>query len=200
MSHHTHMNKSCHTYERDMPHLWMSHATHINDSCHTHEWVMPHPRISHIKHTNKLYQKHRWVLSHVQNYPHTIIDAKLCVALCRRICRVLQSVAEIGQRTSTDMTQKCALQCVAMCCWILQCVAVCCSVLQCAAVCCSVLQCVTIFCSVLQCVAVCCRICTRTSTEAKFETCVHTNHRCSLPFRGKWPEFVICRRIWVRDT
>jgi len=64
---------------------------------------------------------------------------------------VLQCVAEIGQRTSTDMTQKCALQCVATCYRILQCVAVCCSVLLCVAVCCSVLQCVAVCCNVLQC-------------------------------------------------
>jgi len=25
-----------------MSHIWMSHVTHINESCHTYEWVMSH--------------------------------------------------------------------------------------------------------------------------------------------------------------
>jgi len=40
MSHVTHMNESCHTYEWVMSHIWMSHVTHMNESCHTYEWVM----------------------------------------------------------------------------------------------------------------------------------------------------------------
>ena len=49
MSHITHMNKSCHTYEWVMSHMWMSHVTHMNQSCHTESchtygcvWVMSH--------------------------------------------------------------------------------------------------------------------------------------------------------------
>jgi len=49
MSHVTHTNESCHTYEWVMLHIWMSHGTHMNVSCHaykyvayTHEWVMSH--------------------------------------------------------------------------------------------------------------------------------------------------------------
>jgi len=42
MSHVTHMNDSCHTYERVMSHIWTSHVTHMNESCHTYEWVMSH--------------------------------------------------------------------------------------------------------------------------------------------------------------
>jgi len=48
MSHVTHMNESCHTYELVMPrthewvmiHMWMSHVTYMNESCHTYEWVV----------------------------------------------------------------------------------------------------------------------------------------------------------------
>ena len=41
MSHVTHMNESCHTYEWVVSHIfWMSHVTHMNESCHTYEWVM----------------------------------------------------------------------------------------------------------------------------------------------------------------
>ena len=75
MSHVTHMNASCHTYEWDTnwrvytpwisvtymnesclryecvtSHLWMSHVPHINASCHTYKCVM-----SHVE----------WVMSHV---------------------------------------------------------------------------------------------------------------------------------------
>jgi len=49
MGHVTHMNESCHTYERVMSHIlwvmshiWMSHVTHMNGSCLTYEWAMPH--------------------------------------------------------------------------------------------------------------------------------------------------------------
>ena len=45
MSHVTHMNGSCHTYEWVMLHIRMSHVTY--------EWVMPHIRISHETHTNE---------------------------------------------------------------------------------------------------------------------------------------------------
>jgi len=43
MSHVTHINESCHTYQWVMSHISMSHVTHINESCHTYEWVMNMP-------------------------------------------------------------------------------------------------------------------------------------------------------------
>ena len=42
MSHVTHMNESCHTYERVMPHVWMGPVPHMNESCHlrdTRPWL-----------------------------------------------------------------------------------------------------------------------------------------------------------------
>jgi len=53
VSHATHMNTSCHTYQWDMPYVWVmsyinesrtirSHATHVNTSCHTYQWDMPY--------------------------------------------------------------------------------------------------------------------------------------------------------------
>ena len=70
MSHVTHMNESCHTYEWVMAHIWMghvthewviphiwlshvthallSHVTHIYESCHTCDWIMPHTWLSHV--------------------------------------------------------------------------------------------------------------------------------------------------------
>ena len=73
-SHVTHMNQSCHTYERVMSHvwtshvthesslhahllqwtsrkhlcIWKSHVTHMNQSCHTCEWVTSHMRMRHV--------------------------------------------------------------------------------------------------------------------------------------------------------
>jgi len=78
ISHATHMNESCHTYEWVMSHIWMSHVTyewgmpartstpalssqssstshvtHMNESCHTCEWVMSHIWMSHVTHMNE---------------------------------------------------------------------------------------------------------------------------------------------------
>ena len=55
----------------------------------------------------------------------------------------------IKNKTTSNSTHLCVLQCALVCCSVLQCVAVCCSVLQCVAVCFSVLQCVAACCSVL---------------------------------------------------
>jgi len=78
MSHVTHMNESCHTYQWVVSHIWMSRVTMINESCHiqkshvihinesrpmshTHrwpprahnEWVMSHTWTSHVTHMNE---------------------------------------------------------------------------------------------------------------------------------------------------
>ena len=56
MSHVTHMNASCHTYEWLVSHTWMSHVTHMNEPCHIwmrrvlYEWVMSHRWMSHVTH------------------------------------------------------------------------------------------------------------------------------------------------------
>jgi len=60
MSHVTHMNESCHTYERVMSHIWTSHVTHMNESCHTFERVMSHIWMSHVTHMNTS----RYALAH----------------------------------------------------------------------------------------------------------------------------------------
>jgi len=52
MSHVTHVDESCHTYEWVMSHMWMSHVTHVNESCHICEWVMSHVWMSYVTHTN----------------------------------------------------------------------------------------------------------------------------------------------------
>ena len=53
MSHVTHMNESCHTYEWVMSHIWMSHVTHMKESCHTYEWAMSHIWMSHATRMNE---------------------------------------------------------------------------------------------------------------------------------------------------
>ena len=80
MSHGTHMNESCHTYEWVMLHIWISHVTHMNESCRTYEWVMAHIWmsyvrtyewvmshiwVSHVTHMNESCHTYEWVLSHI---------------------------------------------------------------------------------------------------------------------------------------
>jgi len=66
MSHVTHMNESCHTYEWVISHTWMSHVTHMNKSCHTYKWVMSHIWISHVTHMNQSRHTYEWVISHIR--------------------------------------------------------------------------------------------------------------------------------------
>ena len=65
MSHVTHMNESCHTYEWVMSHIWMRHVTNMNESCHTYECVMSHIWMSHVTHMNESCQTYEWVMSHI---------------------------------------------------------------------------------------------------------------------------------------
>jgi len=48
------MNKSCHTHEWVLSHIWIGHITHMNESCHTYEWVMSRIWMSHVTHMNGL--------------------------------------------------------------------------------------------------------------------------------------------------
>jgi len=90
-----HMNKSCHTYESYMLHIWMSHVTrvssdpratcatqytmsmshvaHMNGSCRIYEWVMWHTYerdlshiwMKHATHMNASCHIYEWVVSHI---------------------------------------------------------------------------------------------------------------------------------------
>jgi len=64
MSHVTHMNDSCHTYEWIMTNIWMRHVSNLNESCHTYEWVMSHIWMSHGTHMNEICCTDGWVTSH----------------------------------------------------------------------------------------------------------------------------------------
>jgi len=64
MSHVTHMNESCHTYEWVMSHIWMSCVTHMNELCHRYEWGMSHTYewvMSHTCHASRAWSQ-RWIL------------------------------------------------------------------------------------------------------------------------------------------
>ena len=69
LSHTAHSNGSGHMYTHawDMSHVWMSHVTHENESCHTWEWVMSHMRMSHVTHVNESCHTCEWVMSHMRH-------------------------------------------------------------------------------------------------------------------------------------
>jgi len=53
MSHVTHTNESCHTYEWVMSHIWMSHVTRMmNESCHTRGCAVWFPQSIHTEYTS----------------------------------------------------------------------------------------------------------------------------------------------------
>jgi len=66
MSHVTHTNESCHTYEWVMSYIWMSHVTHMSESCHAHEWVMSHIRMGHGTDMNESCHTYEWGMSQIQ--------------------------------------------------------------------------------------------------------------------------------------
>jgi len=110
MSHVTHMNESCHTYEWVMSHIWMSHVTHMNESCHT--------GLSHRKNTFDKYLI-------LRNIKSTILKWCVCIVVCVLQC-VLQCVccsvcvASSAISNPPTLNDVCVLQCV--------CCSVCCSV------------------------------------------------------------------------
>ena len=44
-----------------MSHIWMSHVTHMNESCHTYEWVMKHIKMSHVTHIDESCDTYVWI-------------------------------------------------------------------------------------------------------------------------------------------
>ena len=160
MSHSTHMNEACLTYEWVMSHIWMSHVTRMNESFHTHEWVhVPNVLWCVAVNCSEL----QWIAVSCSELQWVAVCCRVWLAETRLSCYIWMN----------NVTHMNAF----MCCSVLQCVAVCCSVLQCVAACGSVLQsvagtcqscqtckwtnklpCVAVYCSVLQCVAVCCSV------------------------------------------
>ena len=65
MSHDTHVNDSCHTYERVRAHMWMRHGTRMNESWHTYEWVVAHVWMRHGTFMNALWHTYERVMTHM---------------------------------------------------------------------------------------------------------------------------------------
>jgi len=78
LSHVTHMNESCLTYEWVMSQICMSHVTYMNASCHTYEWVLSHIWMRRVSHMNECHKSmslitdmneschtYEWVMSYV---------------------------------------------------------------------------------------------------------------------------------------
>jgi len=162
MSHVTHMNESCLTYEWDMSHIWMSHVSHTNESCLTYESCMLH--IWGVSWLSEWVSLSAICVSwrmHVCDMTHVTYESCIALTLMRHVTRYGTYM------NASCHTYKWARPCARMSdttrlhwvsCSVMQCVAVCCSVLQCVAVCCSVLQCDAVYCSALQCVAVRCSV------------------------------------------
>ena len=85
ISHVTHMNESCLTYEWVMSQLWMSHVSCMNESCLTYEWVMSHIWMSHVSHD--------WVMSHMTCLMLSYVthDPFMCVTWLIHICDMTHS-------------------------------------------------------------------------------------------------------------
>ena len=101
MSHVTHMNESCHTYEWDMSHTWMSHVTHMNESRDTYEWICftctnESCHMSHIRMSSVTCHTYNWVTSH----PDVCI--LVCVFLCLCLC-----VCEWEREREREQNQVC---------------------------------------------------------------------------------------------
>jgi len=102
MSHVTHVNESCHTYEWGMSHIlkkkwvmshiWMSHkcrefgamcatcgvlGAHMNES--SHECATSHIRIPHITHRNESCHTYKWVTTHIWMSQATNAGCRVCI-------------------------------------------------------------------------------------------------------------------------
>jgi len=141
MSHVTHINESCHTYDWVTSHMWMSH---VNESSQICEWAYiywskaTHPSFTYL--TWLIDMTHpQWVKSNMWTpiyigsftYLTWLIDIYIGVrqhipySFIHRKCIHEWVMSQIQMSHNVTKT-------------------VCCSVLQCVAVCCSVLQCVTV--------------------------------------------------------
>jgi len=166
-----------------MSHMWMSHVTHVNESCHTYEWVMSHTWMLHTRariygqrvracaaftcvtwliHTCDMTHSHEWhdsfmcVTWLMHDMTHSCVWHDSCMSATRGICMCDVTHWFVSQDAFT-----CVTWLIHMCVlthsyltnsylwhdshvhvtWLIHtcdttrhvtCVAVCCSVLQCA--------------------------------------------------------------------
>ena len=66
-------------------HIWMSHVTHTNESCHTYEWVMSHIWMSHVTHIDESYHAYKlyYICTHIDESYRTHI--RTCTHICTHI-------------------------------------------------------------------------------------------------------------------
>jgi len=104
MRHVTHMgesciNESCHTYERDMSHVWMSHAN-IDDL---------HRLMSHVTHLNGLHYTYKRGVSHIRIRHAYMLDfhpSDACVMLHLRV-RHVKNMNALCTYGITHMIESC---------------------------------------------------------------------------------------------
>jgi len=83
MSHGTHINESCHTYQWVVSHTSTSHVAHINEACHIYQRVMSHISMSHVTHINERYQNSNRCLLRIST---TLCTHLACVTWLIHIC------------------------------------------------------------------------------------------------------------------
>ena len=61
------MDKSRHTYEWVMSHIWIAcdMTSHMNESHHTRWWVMSRIWVSHVTHMSESCRTYEWAMSHI---------------------------------------------------------------------------------------------------------------------------------------
>jgi len=102
----THMEESCHTYERVMSlsyervvsQLSVSHVTRMNQSCYTHEpvkshiWISRVTHVSHVTHMNESSHTYEWVMSHILKChvaSHKAFNSAYGVATISRLLKIV---------------------------------------------------------------------------------------------------------------
>jgi len=117
MSHVTHMNETCHIYERDMshiwtrhvvPHIWRSHVLHINETCQI--WIRPvtyHCVLSQMFPTSRSHvtcvsygrvMLHTW-MSHVT---HSHMAVFYCTRIPLFVIRIMARVSHMDESCCTS--------------------------------------------------------------------------------------------------
>ena len=97
----THTNESGHTYESChtcirwvTSHTWISHVTHMNESCHTYEWVTSYIWMSHVTNMNESCESgirrqdtaaHCNTLRHIATHCNTLQHTATCHIGIRRV-------------------------------------------------------------------------------------------------------------------
>ena len=76
-----------------MSHVWMSHVTHMNEACHTYDWVMSHVQMRHVTHMNQSWLTHACDVTHACDMTLSYVchDSLICVAWLIHLCAMSHS-------------------------------------------------------------------------------------------------------------